>query len=412
MTPGWGLALAVTALAGPAAPPNVQGQEVRDSLGIEIVSIASPEASPGRTWRISETPRLQIGAVAGEDPYLFTRVWDALRVPDGRIVMVEGTTFEIRVFSPEGDHENTFGRRGDGPAEFSGPPWIALNPPGTLVAWDPGHHRLSHFTLSGDLLDQHPLVQLVNSLSIAPLSNGRVWQVGPSGMVLSTRSSSDGFPGGGLKEESRRVVLVDGIHENAVELGTYPAGRTLWERKNDGGLIGLPDPYAPFSAVTLGPEPFLVSIGDATRWEIRSFGRDGTLLRIFRASPPPTVLTGQIKAQENERTLNLAETMGMSRLDAGKAVDRFPVPDAIPPIGSLFWDTSGNLWVGHRAGTYLEAPRDYDVFDIQGHWLASVEIPESLGQVFEVGEDYVLASWQDEMDVVYLRLCPLLKAPK
>jgi hypothetical protein len=101
--------------------------------------------------------------------------------------------------------------------------------------------------------------------------------------------------------------------------------------------------------------------------------------------------------------------MGMSLLDAERAFDRIPVPDVLPSIGSLFWDTSGNLWVGRRVGTPLEAPREYDVFDIQGHWLASVEVPESVGQIFEVGDDYVLATWQDELEVTYLRLYLLRK---
>ena len=63
-------------------------------------------------------PVLQIGERDGESPYLFSRVRGAVRVPDGRIVVLEGESLEIRVFGPDGTHHVSFGRRGDGPLEF------------------------------------------------------------------------------------------------------------------------------------------------------------------------------------------------------------------------------------------------------------------------------------------------------
>ena len=64
---------------------------------------------------IDPEPVLQIGEIDGEDPYLFTYVWDAARVPDGRLVVTESQSYEIRVFGADGRAITSFGRRGDGP---------------------------------------------------------------------------------------------------------------------------------------------------------------------------------------------------------------------------------------------------------------------------------------------------------
>jgi hypothetical protein len=39
-------------------------------------------------------------------------------------------------------------------------------------------------------------------------------------------------------------------------------------------------------------------------------------------------------------------------------------------------------------------------------WLGEVALPSTLG-VTEIGEDYVLGTWRDEMDVEYVRMYSL-----
>lgn len=411
---GFILSFLTTGVVSVGVANQLSGQafDVRDSTGVKIITIPGPLPEEGSKWVISSMPVLQIGEVEGGAPYLFVGLWDALRVPDGRIVAVDGGSFEIHVFGSDGAHRGTFGGRGDGPEEFGGPPWVSLARPDTLVVWDPGHFRLSRFDLSGELLNQVPLSKLVNSLDIPPLSNGRVWQVASNGILLSTGSGPGGLPGPGLKDSERRILIVDGYRDTGIDLGEYPSGGTLWERTSDGGLTGLPNPYAPYSAVGLGPEPLLVTIADPRRWELRSFDRNGDLRRVLRSSFTSVAVTSEMRTRERERELKLAEAMGIPRVDAERALANLPVPEVLPPIGSLFWDNSNNLWVGRRAGSFLSRPERYDVFDESGRWVASVNLPDNILELFEVGEDYVLASWQDDLDVVYLRLYGLSKTER
>ena len=54
----------------------------------------------------------------GEDPYMLFGVRDATKLPDGRIVVVNAGTMELRVFDALGTHLATWGGRGEGPGEF------------------------------------------------------------------------------------------------------------------------------------------------------------------------------------------------------------------------------------------------------------------------------------------------------
>ena len=52
----------------------------------------------------------------------------------------------------------------------------------------------------------------------------------------------------------------------------------------------------------------------------------------------------------------------------------------------------------------------FDVLTRDGRWLGAVGIPEGVGQILEVGNDYMLASWEDELEVPYIRMYRIVKA--
>lgn len=75
---------------------------VRDSAGITIVENSAPAWRPGEGWRIAAEPEVEIGVLEGEAPYQLYRVRDAVRLPDGRIVIANGGSNELRYFAPDG----------------------------------------------------------------------------------------------------------------------------------------------------------------------------------------------------------------------------------------------------------------------------------------------------------------------
>src|SRR5687767_7351757 len=85
---------------------------------------------------LSSMPMLQIGSADGKEPYLLSRVRAAIRLDDGRIVVANGGSAEIRIYDAKGTFQKALGRRGQGPGEFDNLTWIAATSGGTIAAWD------------------------------------------------------------------------------------------------------------------------------------------------------------------------------------------------------------------------------------------------------------------------------------
>lgn len=379
--------------------------QVRDSAGVEIVENGAPLYGGDDAWRVPGEPVLQIGRVAGEEPYLFGWVADAVRVPDGRIAVADGSAGEIRVFDAEGRHQLTFGRRGDGPEEFGGPPWIALAPPDTLVVWDPGHYRLSRYDLDGNLLDQTSLGSTIEDLSITRFVNGLVWQTAPDGSLLWTG------PGPrtaerlteGLNESTREFVLISRGGEATRDYGDFLSGQTYDVSMGDGTFRGVSNhQFGVRAEGALGPPPDRLTLATGFAWEVRMLGVDGELRRIVRAAIPRDPVTPESLERERERVRDSSQGLGLSLRETEAAFDGLPIPDSVPAIEKLIRDQAGNLWAARRKAD--GETRDYDVFDPDGRWLMSLRLPAGPRDVFEIGERHVLARWTDENDVQFLRV--------
>lgn len=78
---------------------------------------AADEASHA-AWRVEPTPAVAIGDLDGRPEYSFYRIAGVTSLADGRIVVADGASAELRIFSPAGRLVQTIGRRGSGPAEF------------------------------------------------------------------------------------------------------------------------------------------------------------------------------------------------------------------------------------------------------------------------------------------------------
>jgi len=92
----------VAALACSGGDVKGSSSTVRDSAGIAIVENHTPLWTETERWRLSDEPVLQIGAVDGDDAYLFSQITGALRLSDGRIVVANGASRELRHRLPSG----------------------------------------------------------------------------------------------------------------------------------------------------------------------------------------------------------------------------------------------------------------------------------------------------------------------
>ena len=97
---------------------NLGAHSVRDSAGVEIVESNRPRWDSTTRGRVSAQPALSIGAIQGDAPYLFHGILGVRRLSDGRLVVANVGTNELRFFDSTGRHLHTVGGEGDGPGEF------------------------------------------------------------------------------------------------------------------------------------------------------------------------------------------------------------------------------------------------------------------------------------------------------
>lgn len=109
------------------------------------------------SWTLGEEPLLEIGVREGEEPYQLFRAQGAVRLDDGRIVVVNGGSQELRFFDARGQFLQAVGGDGEGPGEFRYPAWIRKAGLDSLLVWDQGLQRVSFFDDSGDFLGSRPL---------------------------------------------------------------------------------------------------------------------------------------------------------------------------------------------------------------------------------------------------------------
>jgi hypothetical protein len=86
-----------------------------------------------------------------------------------------------------------------------------------------------------------------------------------------------------------------------------------------------------------------------------------------------------------------------------------PIPEFLPAIAGMQSDSDANLWL-------LAFPDPLDrneaavwrVFGPDGRLLTHVSLPERFTPL-QIGADFVLGVWRDELDVEYVQLLCLLK---
>ncbi|HSR42711.1 MAG TPA: 6-bladed beta-propeller, partial [Longimicrobiales bacterium] len=149
------LAVALGACAdGEAAAGRWTG--VVDTLSTGTVEVRNPQTgrwTGDSGWALVED--LRIGALQGADPArIFGRIGDIEVDAAGRIWVLDTDAAELRVFEGDGRHRVTFGKRGEGPGEFSRPAALVRGPDDRIWVVDTGNHRYMIFDAGKGLVEE------------------------------------------------------------------------------------------------------------------------------------------------------------------------------------------------------------------------------------------------------------------
>ncbi len=380
---GWALGA-----CGGDAPQR--GFTVTDSAGITIVESVVPTWTEHTRWRLSPDPVVSIGVEEGPEEYQLFRVRSAARLDDGRIVVANHGTSELRFYDPAGAFLFSRGGDGAGPGEFRsmGMIWRLAD---SLLLFDFQLMRVTVYSGTGDF-GRSFLVQTTPDGAI-PIPTG-VFQ---DRHLLVRRGARDAELSTGFYRDTSLYLRYDleGAHVDTV--GRFPGSEDYIGKRED-LTFSTGAPY--------GRESYLVPLGNrfyfgsSDGWEIALHASDGRLERLIRRPVPNTPITDQ---EAEEFYTSLRERMTRMSSLWRSLYEEVTLPETKPAYGRLLADTDGNLWVAE----YDNEGR-WTVFDTEGRLLGAVEIPGRV-RVVEIGSDYLLGVWQDEMDVETVRLYRLVR---
>lgn len=370
---------------------------VGDSAGIRIVE-NTPEASSD-SCVVSSEPDVEIGTREGTSEYQLYRVMDATRLSDGRIAVVNQGSSEIRLYDARGRFLHAFGREGEGPGEFRNVFQVWSTEGDTLIVGDYRPWRFFRFTPDGTLLGElTPRPLYPNRPDVTGVLDDGTFVLGRE----CCRTSEPGF-----HELHLHLVRHDRSGEITDTIGVYHRGREGYLSR-EARFRGRPL-FEASARVAAASDHIVIGLG--TEREVRILGRDGGLETILRWSGPERKVTDAAVETYRKQTLARYEDQPELRRRFAEplASEDRPVADRFPAHGTVHLDAIGNIWVQKypRPSWPQDDGMRWLLFRRDGRFLCHARTPasiESVWEVHEIGEDYVLATVTDELDVEYVHL--------
>jgi hypothetical protein len=370
-----------------------------------LVESKAPRWSAAEAWRLDSVPQVRIGEADGAPEHALSNVVGAARLSDGRIVVANRETNDLRYYDAQGKHVRTAGRKGDGPGEFRF--MDAIGTAGdTVLVWDAFARRVSRFDGRGDFAGSTPLAALDLPFPVLAgfLADGS--------MLIRPRGDPE-------KDESREGEYVDSVTylrfsartgARIGALGPYLGGELFLATANRNWMSG---------AVIFGKRGMVAPArqgfyrAESDRFQATFHAPDGTPVRtVGRPHEPVRATAADVAAgrealqRGDEEILRMAPDMAAAQRRLAETITH---RSTLPAISQLRVDRADNLWI--QAYVPPDASvAEWSVFDPQGRWLGVVEVPATL-EVLEIGEDWLLAKAVDPHDGVERVVVHRLRKP-
>jgi hypothetical protein len=376
------LLLAIVACNGEPARENVS---VRDSAGVQIVQ--SPAARGAVVWADASTERLVLGEADGNPATTFDRIRAVTRLADGSLVVADGGSREIRLFSASGSFQRTFGGSGEGPGEFRRLGGLFVD--GSLIiAHDPSARRLSAFTPQGQLRWERSLPRELAGMEL-------VGGLGEGTYLFSSPAAVLPAPPDGIHRLPCTHISFDAHSGRTDTLATVP-GFEFYVADGAGYEI----PFARDAFRTVGEGLWFTGTNDQFAIQVR--GTDGRVIRRLEYPTGEVALTRSLVDSVETATVDALGEISQGRREAIHGLFRdVPWPGIRPTFGKLVADRENRLWVADWRSSFApptERPRTWWVFSSTGPLLGTVSLPETF-DLHDAGTDWLLGVEVDGMGV-------------
>lgn len=393
---------AVAACSGSAAAGGMAAT-VRDSAGVEIVDHPAALVAALPEWVAEGDPILDLGSAETEAEE-FSAIRSAVRFADGRVLLAEGGSNELRLFGPGGEFLATWARRGQGPGEFTGISTIERLPGDSVAVLDLNGRRTQLFAPDGTLLRviTHPrLAAETGYLGIGNLMHdGRL--LGSLTPQFVPPTSTDGP----VTRDTLAFLLMPADGSRADTLDLAPGFERFPGQFSEGGQS-----FASYGSVTFGRSTYLatdgvrIALGTNEANEVRVY--EGLrLVRVIRDGTPAEPVTEEHRAQRLREDLARIDRMN-APAELRESLKRQSESQrrhaaVFPWYERLLFGTDGSLWVeGSRR--FEDEGRRYTIYDTAGRAVARAVFPDRV-RPLQVGPDHLVGMWRDPDEVPHLRV--------
>jgi hypothetical protein len=337
-----------------------------------------------------------IGADSREPGEQLFGAFAAATLSDGRVVIANAGTSEIKVFDSDGSLLDVLGSRGQGPGEFEGLGGLRVTPEDTIVAWHAGAQARARFSPHGELVDHMVFREGLPALQnhFEPTSGDRAFFLVPD---------RGWQPSGRTSRPNQWLVRFDGSEGRADSLDVWPAApRRLVDI--GGSSLVLTAPFAPRSHMALGGDPERLVVGDAVEPSVRVYDLDGREFLRIRWEEEPRFPS---RAEREERIESLVEGYAGPERVLGEDAYRGFAPAALPFFDALHVDRLGRVWV-RRFDLPSDSMATWNVFAASGTWLGRVALPKE-HELLEASHEHVLVRTRGELDIELIGWFDLLR---
>jgi hypothetical protein len=377
---------------------------VRDSAGVRIVEIAAPVWDEGSAWTLAAEPSLRLGATEGNAAQEFGRIRGVLRLTDGRIVIADGTSNEIRIFSSRGELVRTEGGQGSGPGEFQLLWSLRRFRGNAFVAWDWRTSAVSYYAPDGSFFER---------LAINAITTGGAELAGAfeDGGLLFMGSYLRNADRDGVNRSTALFTHVDpgtGRADSVAALPDYELDVVLVE-----GRVSMTTeiPYSHDVLYATAPDRFYAGAND--RFEIEQRMPDGTLVQRIRYPAAEHAIAPEEAQRLEEEVIGYVNPSPDRRRNIERLFREIERPPLRPAFSGMIVDADGNLWVADWVSGFAppqHTPERWYVFDADGRLLGEVAMPAGY-RPHDIGSGWLIGVTKDELEVEYVEVYELRKQP-
>lgn len=392
------------------APPNGRAAVHRsDSAGVAIMAYETLPDPAGSTIELADGPTLSLGGAGSPPEQEFSRIAGVVRLSDGRIVVGDAGSGELRFFDAQGGFLTRSGGAGEGPGEFRRLSFVGRLAGDSILAGDAALSRVQVFDPQGRY-----------ARGMTAGDGGPTWAPNPVGVTAEGRvlALQRTTPTPADFDKPVRVPTPVLLHDPARArwdtLATPPgAGQLI--RAAERGVMMEVVAYGGHSDAAAGAD--IVALVDSDILGASIFS-GGTLAAEIRVTSAPVPVTPEILALRAEEAMAVWPA-GMS--DEARQAFRQraltgPHGANLPQVVSVEVDAIGRIWLNllRHPG---ETGERFVVFSREGEWLAELTLPAGLdrgttgadGPGMDIGRDYLLGVWRDGDGVETVRLYRLVE---